>query len=194
MEQYRKTLLINVNECKSMSLISVNVDDSYVSTAIVNAQEIYLPTLIGTALYHRIQELVYNEINHKSPRIYDSQYSVYNECLQEYIKPLLKYRTAIDLMYNISFKIRNIGTVKNSDTNVNYPDMTEIKYLEKQYSTYYNTYCERLSKFLKSNIDSIPELKSDVPIYFDKASIDKKYANDGGLWLGSDDKNNCECI
>ena len=97
-------------------------------------------------------------------------------------------------MYNISFKIRNIGTVKNSDTNINYPDISEIKYLEKQYNTYYNTYCERLSKYLKSNIDNLPEISADVPIYFDKAAVDKKYANDGGLWLGSNNKINCDCL
>ena len=84
----RKTMLISVNEIKSNTLISQNVDDSYIATTIMTAQEIYLSKIIGTALYYSLQTLVYNQIKNTTPSIYDDEHKLYNELLQEWIKPL----------------------------------------------------------------------------------------------------------
>ena len=191
----RKTMLISVNEIKSNTLISQNVDDSYIATTIMTAQEIYLSKIIGTALYHSLQTLVYNQIKNTTPSIYDDDHKLYNELLQEWVKPLLKYRVSVDLLYNISFKIRNAGVVRNSDTNVSYAALDEIKYLEKQFLSYYDSYCDKISRYLSANRISFQELSEDTPCYYDQAMLDKDFANSGGLFLGSSDKqkNNCSC-
>lgn len=191
----RKTMLISVNEIKSNTLISQNVDDSYISTTIMTAQEIYLSKMIGTALYHSLQTLVYNQIKNTTPSIYDDEHKLYNELLQELVKPLLKYRVSVDLLYNISFKIRNAGVVRNSDTNVSYAALDEIKYLEKQFLSYYDSYCDKISRYLTANRISFPELLEQTPCYYDQAMLDKDFANSGGLFLGSSDKpkNKCSC-
>ena len=191
----RKTMLISVNEIKSNTLISQNVDDSYIATTIMTAQEIYLSKMIGTALYHSLQTLVYNQIKNTTPSIYDDEHKLYNELLQELVKPLLKYRVSVDLLYNISFKIRNAGVVRNSDTNVSYAALDEIKYLEKQFLSYYDSYCDKISRYLSANRISFPELLEQTPCYYDQAMLDKDFANSGGLFLGSSDKpkNNCSC-
>lgn len=193
MENFRKTMLISVNEIKSNSLISQNVDDGFIGTTIMTAQEVYLSKLTGTALYHKLQELVYNQIKNLKPSIYDDEHLIYDELLQEIVKPLLKYRVTVDLLYNISFKIRNAGVVRNSDTNVSYSSLEEIKYLEKQFLSYYDSYCDRLSKFLYANTNTLGELLEHVPCYYDKPKLGKDYANSGGLWLGGSNKNNCGC-
>lgn len=191
----RKTMLISVNEIKSNTLISQNVDDSYIATTIMTAQEIYLSKMIGTALYHSLQTLVYNQIKNTTPSIYDDEHKLYNELLQELVKPLLKYRVSVDLLYNISFKIRNAGVVRNSDTNVSYAALDEIKYLEKQFLSYYDSYCDKISRYLTANRISFPELLEQTPCYYDQAMLDKDFANSGGLFLGSSDKpkNKCSC-
>ena len=191
----RKTRLISVNEIKSNTLISQNVDDSYIATTIMTAQEIYLSKMIGTALYHSLQTLVYNQIKNATPSIYDDEHKLYNELLQELIKPLLKYRVSVDLLYNVSFKIRNAGVVRNSDTNVSYAALDEIKYLEKQFLSYYDSYCDKISRYLSANRISFPELSEQTPCYYDQPMLDKDFANSGGLFLGSSDKpkNNCSC-
>ena len=191
----RKTMLISVNEIKSNTLISQNVDDSYIATTIMTAQEIYLSKIIGTALYHSLQTLVYNQIKNTTPSIYDDEHKLYNELLQEWVKPLLKYRVSVDLLYNISFKIRNAGVVRNSDTNVSYAPLDEIKYLEKQFLTYYDYCCDKISRYLSANRMSFTELSENTPCYYDQAMLDKDFANSGGLFLGSSDKskNNCSC-
>ena len=191
----RKTMLISVNEIKSNTLISQNVDDHYIATTIITAQEIYLSKIIGTALYHSLQTLVYNQIKNTTPSIYDDVHKLYDELLQELVKPLLKYRVSVDLLYNISFKIRNAGVIRNSDTNVSYAPLDEIKYLEKQFLSYYDSYCDKISRYLTANRMSFPELSEQTPCYYDKAMLDKDFANSGGLFLGSSDKqkNNCSC-
>lgn len=191
---YRNTLLISAKELKNANtLISANVDDNYLSATIITCQEVYLEQITGTALYHRLQELVYNQITNAPDALNDPENEDYKILLEDMIKPFLKARTLVDVLYNAAFKIRNMGVMKSSDTNLQNADMSDIKYLEKQYLTYVAEYEQRLSKYLCANQDKFEELEADVPSYFDQPSLGKEYANDGGLWLGSKKKKSCGC-
>lgn len=191
---YRNTLLISAKELKNANtLISANVDDNYLSATIVTCQEVYLEQITGTALYHRLQELVYNQITNAPDALNDPENKDYKILLEDMIKPFLKARTLVDVLYNAAFKIRNMGVMKSSDTNLQNADMSDIKYLEKQYLTYVAEYEQRLSKYLCANQDKFEELEADVPSYFDKPSVGKNYANECGLWLGSKKNKSCGC-
>ena len=191
---YRNTLLISAKELKNANtLISANLDDNYLSATIVTCQEVYLEQITGTALYHRLQELVYNQITNAPDALNDPENEDYKILLEDMIKPFLKARALVDVLYNAAFKIRNMGVMKSSDTNLQNADMSDIKYLEKQYNTYTSEYEQRLSKYLCANQDKFEELEADVPSYFDQPSLGKEYANDGGLWLGSKKKKSCGC-
>lgn len=191
---YRNTLLISAKELKNANtLISANLDDNYLSATIVTCQEVYLEQITGTALYHKLQMLVYNQITGQEDGIYDPGNEDYRELLEEMVKPYLKARATVDILYPVSYKIRNMGVMKNSDTNLQPADMNDIKYLEKQYNTYTSEYEQRLSKYLCANKEKFEELSSDVPEYFDQPSIGKDYANESGLWLGSKKNKTCGC-
>lgn len=191
---YRNTLLISAKELKNANtLISANLDDNYLSATIVTCQEVYLEQITGTALYHRLQELVYNQITNASDALNDPENEDYKILLEDMVKPFLKARALVDVLYNAAFKIRNMGVMKSSDTNLQNADMSDIKYLEKQYLTYVAEYEQRLSKYLCANQDKFEELAADIPAYFDQPSLGKEYANDGGLWLGSKKKRGCGC-
>lgn len=191
---YRNTLLISAKELKNANtLISANLDDNYLSATIVTCQEVYLEQITGTALYHRLQELVYNQITNASDALNDPENEDYKILLEDMVKPFLKARATVDILYPIAYKIRNMGVMKNSDTNLQPADMSEIKYLESQYLTYVAEYEQRLSKYLCANQDKFIELDADVPSYFDQPSMGKEYGNAGGLWLGSKKKKSCGC-
>ena len=191
---YRNTLLISAKELKNANtLISANLDDNYLSATIVTCQEVYLEQITGTALYHRLQELVYNQITNAPDALNDPGNEAYKVLLEDMIKPYLKARATVDVLYPITYKIRNMGVMKNSDTNLQPADMNDIKYLEKQYNTYTSEYEQRLSKYLCDNKKLFPELEADVPAYFDQPSLGKDYANESGLWLGSKKKKSCGC-
>ena len=191
---YRNTLLISAKELKNANtLISANVDDNYLSATIVTCQEVYLEQITGTALYHRLQELVYNQITNAPDALNDPGNEDYKILLEDMIKPYLKARATVDVLYPVSYKIRNMGVMKSSDTNLQNADMSDIKYLEKQYLTYVAEYEQRLSKYLCENKELFPELAADIPSYFDKPSLGKDYANECGLWLGSKKNKTCGC-
>ena len=191
MKEYRKSLLINVAELKTNTVISGNIDDKFLLSAIMTCQEVHLEDLIGTALYHKIQQLVYNTVKKQADNINAPENEIYLTLLDEFIKPFLKAKCTVELLYNVSYKMKNAGVVKTSDTNVANADIEEIKYLERQYSVYVNSYSERISKFLKEHFDEIPELSIDKPLYYNDANINKEYASDCGLWLGGTSKNKC---
>lgn len=194
MNNFRNTLLISVKELKSNgTLFSNNVDDGYLNSTIITCQEVYLEQVTGTALYHKLQMLVYNQITGQEDGIYDPGNEDYRELLEEMVKPYLKARATVDILYPVSYKIRNMGVMKSSDTNLQNADMSDIKYLEKQYLTYVAEYEQRLSKYLCENKELFPELEADVPAYFDKPSVGKNYANESGLWLGSKKNKTCGC-
>ena len=191
---FRTTLLISAKELKNNgTIISSNIDDNYLSSTIVTCQEVYLEQITGTALYHKLQMLVYNQITGQEDGIYAPGNEDYRELLEEMVKPYLKARATVDILYPVSYKIRNMGVMKSSDTNLQNADMSDIKYLEKQYLTYVAEYEQRLSKYLCENKELFPELAADVPSYFDKSSVGKNYANECGLWLGSKKNNSCGC-
>lgn len=194
MNNFRNTLLISVKELKSNgTLFSNNVDDGYLNSTIITCQEVYLEQVTGTALYHKLQELVYNQITGQEDGIYTPGNEAYRDLLEEMVKPYLKARATVDILYPVSYKIRNMGVMKSSDTNLQNADMSDIKYLEKQYLTYVAEYEQRLSKYLCENKELFPELEADVPAYFDKPSVGKNYANECGLWLGSNKNKSCGC-
>ena len=191
---FRTTLLISAKELKNNgTIISGNIDDNYLSSTIVTCQEVYLEQITGTALYHKLQMLVYNQITGQEDGIYSPGNEDYRELLEEMVKPYLKARATVDILYPVSYKIRNMGVMKSSDTNLQNADMSDIKYLEKQYLTYVAEYEQRLSKYLCANKEKFEELSSDVPEYFDQPSVGKNYANESGLWLGSKKNKNCGC-
>lgn len=191
---FRTTLLISAKELKNNgTILSGNIDDNYLSSTIVTCQEVYLEQITGTALYHKLQMLVYNQITGQEDGIYAPGNEDYRELLEEMVKPYLKARATVDILYPVSYKIRNMGVMKSSDTNLQNADMNDIKYLEKQYLTYVAEYEQRLSKYLCANKEKFEELAADVPAYFDSPSLGKDYANESGLWLGSKKNKSCGC-
>ena len=191
---FRTTLLISAKELKNNgTILSGNIDDNYLSSTIVTCQEVYLEQITGTALYHKLQMLVYNQITGQEDGIYAPGNEDYRELLEEMVKPYLKARATVDILYPVSYKIRNMGVMKSSDSNLQNADMSDIKYLEKQYLTYVAEYEQRLSKYLCANKEKFEELAADVPAYFDQPSLGKDYANESGLWLGSKKNKTCGC-
>lgn len=191
--EYYNTLLISPGELKGESLINANVDDKPLSVIVQTNQEIYLCKIIGSALFRKLQELVYNKVNGLTPAIDGNGYEVYNELLEDYVKPYLKYKAVKSFLVENTFKLRNIGVARMIDTNVMTNDLDTLKYLEHHYESYVSAYEDRLSKFICANRDALPEVTAEVMSYLDEPQIGETYANTGGLWLGLGSKNNMRC-
>ena len=189
--EYTNTLLISPTELKSESLINSNCDDKPLSNIVTTTQEIYLVKITGTALMRKLQELVYNEVKGLPNNITQEGNEHYLDLLENYVKPYLRYHALKSFLVENSFKFRNAGVVRVSDTNMNYTSVDDIKFLQQHFSTYIAEYEDRLSKYLCSNKSNFPEIQAEIPSYMDSPSVGKDYSHTGGLWLGS--KNNSKC-
>ena len=191
-QEFYNVLLVSPQELKQESLINQNVEEKVLNVIIQTAQEIYLCKIIGTPLYRRLQELVYNLLkDNEGDKITDAGFETYNELLENYVKPYLKYKAMEQFTVENSFKMRNIGLIRNSDTNVAYTDLDSIKFLQKHYNTYVAEYEDRLSKFICANKESMPEVMAEIASYLEPAQVNETFANTGGLWLGQRKNNGC---
>lgn len=177
--EYKRTMLISPNKVKESGKLNINVDDRKIAASIRTAQNVYLVDVIGSELVEKLQLLVYNKIEGLSGDTIDSPENIaYKTLLDEYVTEALQEKTVIDLCIRISYKVRNMGVVKNSDTNVNASDIDDIKYIQNYMETEYNHTLNRMAEFLCQNKAAFPECKFDCD-----CSHTPKYAN-VNLWLG----------
>lgn len=189
---YYNTLLISPQELKGESLINNNVDEKPLSVMVQTAQEIYLCKIIGTALFRKLQELVYNKIKGLTPTIDAEGNETYKELLEDYIKPYLKYHVMKSFLIENTYKMRNAGVMRMQDTNVMSNDLDTLKYLEKHYDSYVAEYEDRLSKFICANKEQLPEVSAEVMPYLEEPQSGETFSNTGGLWLGGKRTGTCK--
>lgn len=189
---YYNTLLISPQELKGESLINNNVDEKPLSVMVQTAQEIYLCKIIGTALFRKLQELVYNKIKGLTPTIDAEGNETYRELLEDYIKPYLKYHVMKSFLIENTYKMRNAGVMRMQDTNVMANDLDTLKYLEKHYDSYVSEYEDRLSKFICANRDLLPEVSAEVMPYLEEPQSGETFSNTSGLWLGGKRTGTCK--
>lgn len=179
MTDFKNTMLISPQKVKSWGVINLNVNESEIGNAIRISQEIYLRDIVGTDLVERVQRLVYNKIQGLPDTIDDEANEAYKVLLDDYLTPVLVYRTAVELCTLVTLKIRNMGVVKNNDTNVQATSAGDVKYMSEYYSTFFNDKVNRLMDFLCENKEAFEE----VPEGFCTCSSKPRYARTG-LWLG----------
>ena len=179
MTDFRNVMLISPQKVKTWGVINLNVNESEIGNAIRISQEIYLRDIVGTDLVERVQRLVYNKIQGLPDTIDDEANEAYKVLLDDYLTPVLVYRAAVELCTLMTLKIRNMGVVKNNDTNVQTTSAGDVKHMREYYSTFFNDKVNRLMDFLCGNKEAFEE----VPEGFCTCSSKPRYARTG-LWLG----------
>lgn len=178
MNNYKNTMLVSPTKVKESGELNVNVEDRQIGASIRTAQNIYIRDVIGKDLLEKLQVLVYNKIQGSGSTIDDVENIAYKVFLDEYLTDALIYKTVIDLAIRLSLKIRNMGVVQNSDTNANYANLEDIKYLQNYMETMYNDKLNRIAEFLCENKEAIPESN-----FICGCKPKKKFAN-VNLYLG----------
>lgn len=193
MDKVKRTFFIGPDDIKSSSYINYNVDDAMLGKAIRETQDIHLQAIIGSNLYYRLQELVYNAIQDSGETINDGGFEAYQELLEDYVQPYLEEKTQAVLCVPLTYKLRNFGVAKNSDTNIESPSLRDIMALQKRFNTSSAKYATRLSMWLCANKDAFPEL-SETSCgcgIFVPAVLGKKFVATGLVLGGTENKCNC---
>lgn len=175
---YKQVMLISPDDVKAQGELNYNVDDTVIGASIRVSQNVYLRDVIGDALLNRLQELVWNAIDGGDDTIEDEENVAYKTLLDDYISPVLAYKVSSEICARISLKIRNMGVVKNSDTNVQATSLQEIIYLKETNDTLFNDALNRMVDFICQNKAAFPE--SDFVCGCGKTTL---YAN-VSLYLG----------
>ena len=156
--EIHRTMLISPNKVKNYEVVNLNVSDSQIGNAIRISQSVYLTDILGKDLVEHLQELVYNKIVGSGSSIDDEENRQYKDLLDDYVTPILVYRTAVELCTITSLKIRNAGVVKNNDTNVQSTSASDIKYTKEYYETFFYDAVNSGMDFLCENKDAFAEL------------------------------------
>lgn len=178
MNEYKKVLFVSPDEVKADGLVNFNVDDGQIGACIKIAQNVYLRDVIGTAFMEKLQELVWATIQGETGGIDDTDNVAYKTLVDDYLAPAIIYRTEVQLCSSITFRIRNMGLVQNSDTNVNSVSLAEVIRMQQEYETLYNDALNRMSEFICANKDAFPESE-----FVCGCGESPKYSR-SGLWLG----------
>lgn len=193
MDKRKKVMLCGADAVKANTYINYNVDDSVIGTSIREAQDVHLQSVLGSNLLFRLQELVYNKATGQEDAIDAEGNGAYRELLDDYVLPYLTAKAQALACVPLSYKIRNLGTVKTGDTNITSPSIREIMAVMKRCNVLAARYATHLSKYLCAHRDEFPELNQNdcgcgayVPPILGKTFV---YT---GLVLG-DTKNGCGC-
>lgn len=165
-------LLTSEDFVKSISPISDNLSGKYLLSAIREAQEIHLKSVIGSALLERCKDLV------KSGEL--EQFGDYTE-LVERCRYYLAYLAIAECAMKVSFKIANAGVVRTSDEHLHYPTYAEVSLIEKQYRNKADFYCYELQKWLCANRAQYPELSE---CDCERIGANLRSFNSCGIFLG----------
>ena len=139
--------LITPEELKSNGFLNQNIDNEYITTALEEAQDIYLREIIGDNLYNKL-------LNHTS-----NEPDIYDELINNHVKYYLKYKIASLLCMVVNFKIRNAGVITQYSQDITPTTMEDTKSVMNYFNQQADFYANRLTKFLIQNSKSIPEYR-----------------------------------
>jgi hypothetical protein len=156
--EIRDIMLTAPNSVKAGSYITNDVSDEMIGASIREAQDIHLQSIIGSNLLERLKTLVFNYMNGGRDKISDQKNVAYKDLLDGYVEPYLIAKTQALICVPITFKIRNMGVVYNTDTNVNNNGLEQAYAAQRRFNTLADQRATKLSMYLCSNKDSFPEL------------------------------------
>lgn len=142
-------LLTNEDIIKGLMPVSQNLAGEYIKTAMFEAQEIGLESIIGSTLLAALKA-------HETASDW-AQYPAYKE-LKERCQYYLTYKTILEVLPKVAFKICNAGAVQTSDQNVQNLSREQIDAMMEDYSSKADFFCYKLQLWLCDNMAQFPEL------------------------------------
>ena len=139
------TYLISPQSVKDVTNISDNLSEKYILTAIREAQQTELTTVLGVHFISTLEHLI------ESGEIGNPEHANIKFVLDNYISYFLIYNVIEKLIPLVSVKLDNAGAVmsENEDVeNLSFSDMLKLQDYYRQKSDFYK---QRLQKYLRNN-------------------------------------------
>lgn len=159
---------------KANSTINDNVDNKYMQSAMREAQEINLQSLLGTRLLRKLQNLV------RTGEIAESGNTAYKECVDQ-CQYFLLYHTVAKLVMITGIHISNFGPNNPTDENMGNLYMSDLSQCEQYWINKADHYALMLQNWLLENHKYFPEL---CPKKISQLHSNLYSAASSGLFLG----------
>ena len=150
-----KIFLISPDSVRNSSNISSNVNDKFLETSIMEAQETGFQTIVGTKLYQKLLDLV------EKNKIGEQENTIYRQVLST-AKYYLSYTTIVNLCLNSSIKVDNFGLSQANDEHIDPLSVDDILTVRDEYQRKADFYRKRLQEFLWENRNDLPELTENT--------------------------------
>ncbi len=144
-------LLSSETFIKSVTNISDNVAGKYILSSLREAQEVGLKNIIGESLLDRLKALV------KDGGVEQHENVMYKYLLNK-CQYYLAYRSIVEIIYKVSYKIGNAGVVKTADENLQVASMDEIIAQKEYYQGKADYHCMELQNYILENRSAFPEI------------------------------------
>lgn len=149
------TYLISPSTVKAMTIANLNATDDVISYAIRNAQDMHLRLIIGDELLNSLKTKAEQKIN-----LGKDIEEPYSTLLYDYIVPFLAAQSVVEACIPMTFKLRNIGVVRNTDTNADTQDIDNTLRVKAYYEGIACDAANRLADYLECNGKDFNELKN----------------------------------
>lgn len=168
------TTLLSINTLKTYYPVDNNLDDKYILSNIVKAQDFYIKPILGDV---KINDLL-NKINNNSLTSDDKTF------IDNYIEPILAYECMSEILFTTAYKFKNQGLNNSTE-----PDQYRYKELVEISTKYHNDSQHYLSILKDYMIDTDVEIGEDYkfnsPIYlgkgYNKHRFNNPYVNYNGV-------------
>lgn len=167
-------LLISADFIKSISSISDNLSDKYLTPSIREAQDIDFRNIVGFTMLEKLKAL------NEDDSIEKPENALYKELL-EMSRYFMTYATLVYVTMKTSYKISNIGVARTADENVQSVSFDEVQKVADYYRSRADFYKDALQKWLLYHQSELPEL-SERTKNQTKANLHSSATT--SIWLG----------
>lgn len=167
-------LLISADFIKSISSISDNVSNKYLTPSIREAQEIDFRNIVGYTMLEKLKSLFAED------KLAAAENALYNELL-EMSRYFMTYATLAYVTMKTSYKISNIGVSRTADENVQSVSFDEVQKVADYYRSRADYYKNSLQEWLKYHESELPELSTRTKNQT-KANLHSSATT--SIWLG----------
>lgn len=145
----QQALFISISDIKDRGYVEGNVDDVTIRKAVLEAQQLHILPILGTALYDKLNTDI----------LASTVVSPYTTLLTK-LRDALIWATMYELVYPLSIKMRNKGTMQQAGDNTSNMTLGELHSIMDDFQRKRDEYSQRLTNYLVENEASFSEYRN----------------------------------
>ena len=148
-------LFCTEEKLKSFTAIDENVEPALLYPFVLQSQDTWIQTTLGTKLYNRVKDLVVDNVLNGTPIPTD-----YKTLLDDYISPTVVHYAYYAALPSLKYRATNKGVLSGTSEVAQGITLDELQYFRNSVFDTAKFYNERLRDYLKAFPNLFPEYQS----------------------------------